>query len=106
MTRYPMIARQILVFAALVAALVLSASSAVAQQRLGNLSTNPYHSRSITNPYGAGSPYRSDEINNPLQSFWQPLLQFQRHEPLRHLRQTLLGRQHQQPSRGRIAVPV
>ena len=57
---------------ALAAALVLASTLAPAQQRLGNLSSNPYDSRSTTNPYGAGSAYRSDGINNPYSRFGSP----------------------------------
>ena len=81
MIRHPIAARQVVAFAALAAALVLSNSSAVAQQRLGNLSTNPYDSRSIANPYGAGSPYHSDGINNPYSRFGSPYSNFSASNP-------------------------
>jgi hypothetical protein len=32
---------------------------------LGQLSTNPYPSNSIANPYGAGNPYKPESITNP-----------------------------------------
>jgi hypothetical protein len=47
-------------YTAFITALLLSslmASTASADQYLGNLSNNPYDSNSTANPYGAGSPY-------------------------------------------------
>ncbi len=32
---------------------------------LGDLSTNPFPLDSTANPFGAGSPFKSDGINNP-----------------------------------------
>ena len=34
-------------------------------KNLGRLIANPNNPESISNPYGAGSPYRADSINNP-----------------------------------------
>jgi hypothetical protein len=41
-------------------------------QNLGNLSSNPYDSRSTSNPSGAGSPYNPDSINNPYGQYGSP----------------------------------
>ena len=39
---------------------------------LGELSANPYNPASTSNPYGAGSPFTSDGLNNPLSSYGSP----------------------------------
>lgn len=44
----------------------------VAQQPLGNLSANPYDPDSTSNPYGAGSQYDSNSINNPNGRYGSP----------------------------------
>jgi hypothetical protein len=44
---------------------IVSASAATGQTYLGNLSANPHDPNSVGNRYGAGSPYRSNGINNP-----------------------------------------
>ena len=39
---------------------------------LGRLSANPYDPQSTSNPFGAGSPYRADSINNPYGPYGSP----------------------------------
>jgi hypothetical protein len=39
---------------------------------LGNFSANPYDPRSTSNPYGAGSRYNSNSINNPYGTYGSP----------------------------------
>lgn len=39
---------------------------------LGELSANPYQQNSTANPYGAGSPYALNGINNPYSPFGSP----------------------------------
>ena len=42
-------------------------------QYLGRLSSNPYDSDSVSNPYGTyGSPYSSNSINNPYGTYGSP----------------------------------
>jgi hypothetical protein len=41
------------------------ASSATADEYLGNYSANKHNSNSTSNPHGAGSPHSADSINNP-----------------------------------------
>jgi hypothetical protein len=43
-----------------------------AGEYLGNLSSNPYDSDSIKNPYGAGSPYNPNSITNPYGKYGSP----------------------------------
>jgi hypothetical protein len=43
----------------------LLATTAVADEYLGNLSDNPYNANSTSNPNGAGSPYNANSVNNP-----------------------------------------
>lgn len=42
----------------------LLATSAVADEYLGNYSANKHNPNSTSNPYGAGSPYNANSINN------------------------------------------
>ena len=35
-----------------------------ADEYLGNYSSNKYNANSTSNPYGAGSPYNADSVNN------------------------------------------
>ena len=39
---------------------------------LGELSANPYNPDSTSNPFGAGSPFKSDGINNPFSPYGSP----------------------------------
>ena len=39
---------------------------------LGRLSTNPYDPESTSNPFGAGSPYRADGVNNQFGPYGSP----------------------------------
>lgn len=58
-----------------IAFILLSAwliSSADAQNSLGRLSSNPYASDSIANPYGAGNPYSPNSVTNPYGRFGSP----------------------------------
>jgi len=48
-----------------VVALLASSVTMSAQEYLGRLSSNPYSPDSISNPYGAGSPYRANGLMNP-----------------------------------------
>jgi len=48
----------------LVVAVSLVSSQLQAQEVLGNLSSNPFDPNSTANPFGAGSPYKSDGVNN------------------------------------------
>jgi hypothetical protein len=41
---------------------------------LGNLNNNQYDPNSISNPYGAGSPYRANGVNNPYSRNYTPEL--------------------------------
>jgi hypothetical protein len=41
---------------------------------LGNLNNNRYDPNSISNPYGAGSPYRANGVNNPYSRNYMPQL--------------------------------
>ena len=49
---------------ACIALIFALAPAAAAQTYLGQLSANPYNPDSIANPYGAGSPYKADGVNN------------------------------------------
>jgi hypothetical protein len=39
---------------------------------LGELSANPYNPYSTSNPFGAGSPFKLDGLNNPFSPFGSP----------------------------------
>ena len=39
---------------------------------LGELSANPFNPESTSNPLGAGSPFKSDGINNPFSPYGSP----------------------------------
>ena len=39
---------------------------------LGELSANPFNPASTSNPFGAGSPFKSDGINNPCSPYGSP----------------------------------
>ena len=53
--------------------LALTASAALADDYLGQLSANPYDPDSTTNPYGRhGSEYAPDSINNPYGPYGSP----------------------------------
>jgi len=39
---------------------------------IGNLSSNPYDPQSTSNPYGAGSPYNANSINNEYGEYGSP----------------------------------
>ncbi|EAQ96928.1 hypothetical protein [Congregibacter litoralis] len=43
-----------------------------AQVDIGNLSTNPFDSDSVSNPLGAGSPFESNSINNAYGRYGSP----------------------------------
>jgi hypothetical protein len=56
--------------AALLAVTLLTLSMTVsAEEYLGRLSSNPYSPDSISNPYGAGSPYRANGLLNPFSPY-------------------------------------
>ena len=44
-------------------------TAVVAQDYLGQWSVNPYPSNSTANPYGAGSRYKADGVNNPYSNY-------------------------------------
>jgi hypothetical protein len=57
----------------IVAALTaLLATSATAEEYLGNLSANPNNANSTSNPYGAGSPHNANSVNNPYGTYGSP----------------------------------
>jgi len=39
---------------------------------LGELSANPFNPESTSNPFGAGSPFKSDGLNNPFSPYGSP----------------------------------
>ena len=41
-------------------------------ENLGELSANPYNPDSTSNHFGAGSPFKSDGINNPFSPYGSP----------------------------------
>ena len=47
-------------------------ASPQAPKYLGELSSNPFRFRSVGNPYGSGSPYHPDSINNPYGLYGSP----------------------------------
>ena len=51
---------------------LLFSEVAYCQQYLGNLSSNPYHQNSTSNPYGAGRPYNAKSVNNPYGRYGSP----------------------------------
>jgi hypothetical protein len=52
--------------------LLLPPPLSVHTEDLGKLSTNPFNPDSTANPFGAGSPFKSDGINNPLSPYGSP----------------------------------
>ena len=53
--------------------LLLSLGAAPAwAEDLGELSANPYNPDSTSNPFVAGSPFKSDGINNPFSPYGSP----------------------------------
>lgn len=54
---------------ALILALVLAAECSA---QLGSFRSNPYSTDSISNPYGAGSTYKSDGLKNPYSTYGSP----------------------------------
>ena len=50
----------------------LFVSSAYSQSYLGNLNSNRYDPNSLSNPYGAGSVYKKDGLNNPYGQYGSP----------------------------------
>ena len=50
----------------------LLASTAAADEYIGNYSANKHNANSTSNPYGAGSPYNANSINNPYGSYGNP----------------------------------
>jgi hypothetical protein len=61
-----------ILLATVAAVLILASGLAISQQRLGTLNSNPYDPDSIANPYGAGSPYAANGINNPYSQYGSP----------------------------------
>ena len=45
--------------------IVTGSASALAEEYIGNKSSNPYNANSTANPYGAGSRYNANSVNNP-----------------------------------------
>lgn len=56
----------------LAAYLVLAAPCSWSDEYLGNYSANPNNPNSTLNPYGAGSPYNANSINNPHGTYGSP----------------------------------
>lgn len=56
----------------LFASVLLLGGPALAQNYVGDLSSNPYDPDSISNPYGAGSPYDPNSIFNPYGPYGSP----------------------------------
>jgi hypothetical protein len=48
------------------------AGPVLGQTYLGNLSANRFDPNSISNPYGAGSPYKPNGVNNPYSTYGSP----------------------------------
>ena len=48
------------------------AQAAFSDEYLGNYSANPNNSNSTSNPYGAGSPYNANSINNTSGTYGSP----------------------------------
>jgi hypothetical protein len=59
-------------FALLMVMIFILTQSAFAGDYLGNLNQNPYDPNSINNPYGAGSRFKSDGVNNPYSKYGSP----------------------------------
>ena len=57
--------RNLMITAALIA---LLSTSTVADEYIGNYSSNRYEANSMSNPYGAGSPYNANSITAFTQS--------------------------------------
>lgn len=56
----------------LILVLILLCSSALAQQPLGTLRTNQFDTSSVSNPFGAGSPFKSNGLLNPFSRYGSP----------------------------------
>jgi len=56
----------------LIMLLLLPLPLSVHAEDLGELSANPYNPDSTSNPYGAGSPFKLDGINNPFSPYGSP----------------------------------
>jgi hypothetical protein len=54
------------------ALMALLATTAVADEYIGNYSANKYNANSTSNPNGAGSPYNANSINNPNGTYGSP----------------------------------
>ena len=52
--------------------LFLLDAAPVCAEDLGELSVNPFNPASTSNPFGAGSPFKSDGINNPFSPYGSP----------------------------------
>ena len=52
--------------------LLLSLPFSVNAEDLGELSANPYNPDSTSNPFGAGSPFKADGINNHFSPYGNP----------------------------------
>ena len=52
--------------------LLLPLPLSVHAEDLGELSANPYNPDSTSNPFGAGSPFKLDGINNPFSPYGSP----------------------------------
>lgn len=50
----------------------LSCTPAVADEYLGQLSADPFNPNSLSNPFGAGNPYKADGLNNPFSRYGNP----------------------------------
>lgn len=49
--------------------LPMSLPFSVHAEDLGELSANPFNPNSTSNPFGAGSPFKSDGLNNPFSPY-------------------------------------
>ena len=52
--------------------LLLLMPLSVHAEDLGELSANPFNPNSTSNPFGAGSPFKSGGINNPFSPYGSP----------------------------------
>ena len=52
--------------------LLLPLPLSVNAEDLGELSANPFNPASTSNPFGAGSPCKSDGLNNPFSPYGSP----------------------------------
>jgi hypothetical protein len=52
--------------------LLLPLPPSVHAEDLGELSANPYNPDSTSNPFGDGSPFKSDGLNNPFSPYGSP----------------------------------